>query len=171
MAKIFGENGRYPVPTRLFARALPQGTYTSRDMYLLWPLAQRYDIWVNTSFAPEEMPALARALLEERRALCGHTVLVSWDHCSIPALAQALGCTEDTCTACWDDRDYDTLLWLRYEAAAAEEDWRLTLRVGHEDFGGFQGPSSYRECIGNPFEGTNFGYGCTWQGGDQGVPP
>ena len=27
-------------------------------------------------------------------------VLVAWDHCSIPALAQAFGCDEDICIDC-----------------------------------------------------------------------
>lgn len=162
MARIFGT--RYPVPTRLFARRLPDGEYTSRDMYLLWPLSQRYRVWVNTTFAQEDGLKLAASLLEERPTLCGQTVLVSWNHCSIPALVQALGCREEPCTTCWDDGDYDTLLWLRYEAEG-DQDWRLSLRVGKERFGGFDGPSSYRECIGNPVESGNFGLPCTWRGG------
>jgi len=161
MARIFGKQGRFPEPTRLFARRMPQDIYSSRDMYLLWPLAQRYGVLVNTTFAPKDVLAMADTLLEERPELCGQTVVVSWDHCSIPALAQALGCFEEACTTCWDDRDYDTVLWLRFEAST-EQDWRLSLQVSHEEFGGFDGPSSYRECIDNPIESSKFGKPCTW---------
>jgi len=159
MARIFGTGGRLPQPTRLFARKLPEGTYSSRDTYLLWPVAQRYGVQVNTSFAAEEMMGLARSLLEERHTMCGGTILVSWDHCSIPALAQALGCRDERCLNCWDDRDYDTMLWLRFDAAS-HQSWNLSLKIAHERFGGFDGPSSYRECIGNPVEGSTFGLPC-----------
>lgn len=160
MARIFGKHGRFPEPTRLFARKMPKDIYSSRDMYLLWPLAQRYGILVNTTFAAADVLKLAGALTEERAKLCGETVLVSWDHCSIPALAQALGCREAACTTCWDDQDYDTILWLRYEASS-KQDWHMTLRVGHEKFGGFDGVSGYRECINNPVESSRFGLPCT----------
>merc|ERR1719350_534144 len=74
MARIFGgggpgAGGRFPQPARLYARRMPEGTYASRDLYLLWPLAQSSKVWVNTTFSGEEVLSLAAALLEERARL------------------------------------------------------------------------------------------------------
>jgi len=164
MAHIFGAGGRFPAPTRLFARKMREGFYSSRDLYLLWPLAQRYGLMVNLSFAAADVLELSRSLLEQRPQLCGETVVVSWDHCLIPAMAQALGCRENPCLTCWDDRDYDTLLWLRYDQLLPGGAWNVSLKVEHEGFGGFDGPSSYRECWDNIAETKAMGYPCTWTG-------
>merc|ERR1712085_145215 len=128
------------------------------DLYVLWPLAQRLRLWVNTTFAPLEVRDLAAALLQERSELCGQTVLVSWNHCAIPALAQALGCKDPACLACWDDRDFDTLFWLRFDRDAKGAEWRLDFHVEHEGFGQFQVPSGYGECSENPSDSVNFGF-------------
>lgn len=163
MARLFGPGGTFPEPSRLYARRMSEGVYASRDLYLLWPLSTRINVLVNTTFAGNEVLDLAAALLEERPNFCGQTVLVSWDHCCIPALAQALGCKDSRCMTCWDDRDYDSLFWLSYTRPRGES-WHLSFRVAHERFGRPDGPSSYRECANNPLEGSNFGYACEWVG-------
>merc|ERR1719433_2020032 len=70
VAHLFGPGGRFPTPSRLFARRLPAHMYASRDMYLLWPLAQRLGVPVNATFAEDEFASLAETLLAEREAIC-----------------------------------------------------------------------------------------------------
>eukprot|EP00928_Gymnodinium_smaydae_P055600 TRINITY_DN39104_c0_g1_i1.p2 TRINITY_DN39104_c0_g1~~TRINITY_DN39104_c0_g1_i1.p2 ORF type:complete len:300 (-),score=62.09 TRINITY_DN39104_c0_g1_i1:215-1114(-) len=162
MARIFGPDGAYPLPTRLFARKLGKDVYGSRDMYLLWPLAQRLGLVVNATFAATDVLSLAQTLLEERLSMCGQTILVSWDHCSIPALGQALGCSvaSAACGTCWDDDDYDTMWWLRYDLAGPGSDWNFSFKKVQENFALPSRLGGYRECIGNPVENRVFGYGC-----------
>jgi len=178
-ARLFGPGGQYPTPTRLFARALPPGQYSSRDLYMLWPLSQRLRVWVNTSFAQDEVLTLAQTLLDEREAMCSvatngvePTVLISWNHCNLPALAQALGCSTDECMACWDDSDFDKVLWLRYQPDARPQapvgsfrgqstSWQFLFRAGGQNFTTPPGPRGYQECAGRPVESANFGFPCS----------
>lgn len=171
LAREFGPHGPYPMPNRLFARKLNPGVYTSRDLYLLWPLAQKLGLRVNTSFGEEDAMTMVQSIEREREVKCleGHsleTVLVSWDHCSIPALAQAWGCRQEPCMRCWDDGDFEKLLWLRFTATPAAADprealsWNLTVAAVSEDFSAPRGVSGYRECLGNPAESSNYGFPC-----------
>lgn len=159
MARIFGPDGIYPTPTKLFAREISSGYFSSRDLYLLWPLAQRLQLIVNTSFAAEDAVGLVNALLSERQNMCSQTVLIAWDHCSIPAIAQGLGCNEGQCLNCWDDDDYDSMLVLRHESTPSQ-DWRVSLNVSSEGFQAPTGLGGYRECTGNPVESSKFGFPC-----------
>mmetsp|Transcript_50730 Transcript_50730/g.110768 ORF Transcript_50730/g.110768 Transcript_50730/m.110768 type:complete len:292 (-) Transcript_50730:15-890(-) len=158
VAQVFGSGGRFPIPDRLFGRRLPPRVYASRDLYLLWPLARRLSLDVNTSFSDtwEGRLGLAKALLDDREA-CGargfreRTALVSWNHCSMPALAQALGCQQGRCATCWDDRDFGTVVWIRFEAPSAQGPWKLELRQGREGLGydlhsTVRGAFDYEEC-------------------------
>ncbi|CAJ1341927.1 unnamed protein product [Effrenium voratum] len=164
LARAFGPQGQFPAPGRLFARKLIPGVYSSRDLYLLWPLAQRLHLLVNTSFAPDEALDMVNSLKAEREASClagsELTVLVSWDHCSIPALAQALGCEDEMCKLCWDDADFDKVLWLRFTALTSDTRWNLTPRAVAEGFAAPKSVAGYRECLGNPAESSNFGFKC-----------
>eukprot|EP00435_Cladocopium_sp_Y103_P045930 s1425_g13.t1 len=168
MAAEFGPEGQYPMPNRLYARRLKRGVYTSRDLFLLWPLAQRLRLLVNTTFDEGGALGLVRSLESEREAQClsgrsEETVLVAWDHCSLPALAQALGCDEEQCLDCWDDGNFDKLLWLRFTAVPKSKQklsWNLTTRAVSEHFAPPQGFMGYRECLGNPAESSNYGFAC-----------
>jgi len=168
MAMEFGPGGEYPMPNRLYARRLNRGVYTSRDLYLLWPLAQRLRLLVNTSFSEDGALSLVHSLEREREAQClsgksEETVLVAWDHCSIPALAQALGCDEDICIDCWDDGNFQKMLWLRFTAFPKSKpnlSWNLTTRAVSEHFAPPKVFMGYKECVGNPAESSNYGFAC-----------
>lgn len=54
---------------------MPQDVYSSRDLYLLWPLAQRYGLLVNTSFTAARVLDLASTLLQERSVGGGRLVM------------------------------------------------------------------------------------------------
>lgn len=171
MAALFSPGGRFPVPSRLFARTIPPRHFTSRDMYLLWPLAQRLGVWVNTSFAEEDSLAFAQMLLDEREAMCKEApigsipmVLVSWNHCTIPALTQAMGCHADICLDCWDDADFDTVLQLTFRRSAGGP-WTLDVRKDAEGFKAPRGLEGQRECKGSPAASARFGFPCRpWTG-------
>ncbi|CAE8589456.1 unnamed protein product [Polarella glacialis] len=180
LARVFGPGGSFPVPRRLYARQLAEGKFANRDLFLLWPLAQRLGVMVNTSFSEDDMLGLAEALLAEKEAMCDaepkrreHSVLVSWKHCSIPALAQALGCHADRCTTCWDDGDFETVLWLKYTTLARSGAWNLSFQLGSEEFHPPTRVEGYRECYGSSVESSNFGLPCkppiSWMTG--GFPP
>lgn len=169
MGAIFGPGGKYPIPDRLFARHLEPGVYSSRDLYLLWPLAQRLRLVVNTTFKQEDPLELVRALHEGREAGCPsgrteQTVLVSWDHCTIPTLAQALGCDDQICRSCWDDADYDQVIWLRYaglrQPSHKKMSWNMTAKAVAENFSLPRGAMGYKECLKNPAENRRFGFTC-----------
>ena len=168
MAMEFGPGGEFPMPNRLYARRLNRGVYTSRDLYLLWPLAQRLRLLVNTSFDEDGALSLVHSLEREREVQClsgksEETVLVAWDHCSIPALAQAFGCDEDVCIDCWDDGNFQKMLWLRFTAFPKSKQnlsWNLTTRAVSEHFAPPKGFMGYKECVGNPAESSNYGFAC-----------
>eukprot|EP00421_Protoceratium_reticulatum_P001906 CAMPEP_0168366080 /NCGR_PEP_ID=MMETSP0228-20121227/5044_1 /TAXON_ID=133427 /ORGANISM="Protoceratium reticulatum, Strain CCCM 535 (=CCMP 1889)" /LENGTH=142 /DNA_ID=CAMNT_0008378871 /DNA_START=1 /DNA_END=427 /DNA_ORIENTATION=- len=102
-------------------QAAAPGAFVNRDLYLLWPLAQRLGLRVNTTFEETDFEGLASSLLGTREAACASspspTVLISWNHCLIPALARALGCVDSACLSCWDDDDFDKVLWLQFALA------------------------------------------------------
>lgn len=166
LAHIFGPGGKYPVPQRLYGRSLLPGFYSNRDLYLLWPLAQRLGILINTSFGQEEPVSLAQALTKDREATCSSdgiedTVLVSWNHCEIPALSQSLGCHRGRCVTCWDDGDFETILWLRFATSKGPTGpWNLTLRVDKEGFTKSTRILGNKECEGSDADSTNFGFSC-----------
>ena len=56
--------------------------------------------------APAGGGVAAEAAIGAARAACG-VVLVCWDHCQLPALLRALGCTTTRCETCWPDGRYD----------------------------------------------------------------
>jgi len=157
LAHIFGPGGSFPQPTQLFARRMGAGIYASRDMYLLWPLAQRLGLWINASFEQTNIAGFAAALLDSREAMCSSvassspvapTALVSWNHCFLPSLAQALGCQDEFCTSCWDDNNYDSVVTLNYKRNTSGE-WNMNFALAREGFTKSYPagtPFVYKEC-------------------------
>lgn len=50
---------------------------------------------------------------------------------------------------CWDDDDYDSMLWLRF-GRSRDGAWNLRFKPGHEGYRTARGLGGYRECIGSP---------------------
>ena len=45
---------KFEVPDRLYARQLPAGYFASRDLWLLWPTAQRFRLLVDAPLPAAE---------------------------------------------------------------------------------------------------------------------
>jgi len=174
LAQIFGPGGAFPKPTELFARRLGAGLYASRDMYLLWPLAQRLGLWINATYQQTDISGFAAALLANREAMCSSTAstasmvptaLVSWNHCFLPALSQALGCHDTFCMTCWDDNNYESVLTLNFKRNTSGH-WSMNPSVKSQNFSQAFPPTTpflYKECTikTSSDQGDNLIHQCT----------
>ena len=153
LAQLFGST--LPPPTHIFARrpAEAEPDYADRDLWMLWPTAQRFGLRVNATLAKEEVPALAAALAS-RQHPPGSVILLSWDHCQVPWLLQELGCASHLCRRCWSDVDFDSVLVLSLREGAAPT--VKSLREGFEGRGRYRVGSCRNEVGGDRCEESLF---------------
>jgi len=118
LAQLVGDS-RWPAFTAVFASNPRAPPYVLREAETVGPLAQLLGLRVNTSFAQSEGVGLAQAALAAARAQCG-VVLICWEHCRIPGLLQALGCTALDCVGCWADGVYERVIRLRADSASKQ---------------------------------------------------
>eukprot|EP00397_Hematodinium_sp_SG-2012_P054438 GEMP01065640.1.p1 GENE.GEMP01065640.1~~GEMP01065640.1.p1 ORF type:complete len:201 (+),score=35.13 GEMP01065640.1:247-849(+) len=104
MAQYFAMRDK---PSRIFA---PPATDTKREIETVEPLAVLFSQSINTTFAWGDEIQLAETL---QKARMGTNAIVCWEHCRLPRLLQALGCTLPQCMKCWPDSDYST--FIRFE--------------------------------------------------------
>jgi hypothetical protein len=96
---------RVTAPAALFASA-PKGPDAGlRAIETLTPLAKRLGLDIDESFARGDETALAARLVKERG-----TVLVAWEHHSIPALVAAIGLPSPSAPTHWKGDRFD-LIW------------------------------------------------------------
>jgi hypothetical protein len=114
---LFGTPGngdhRWPVPTALFALTEDRSTnYNFREIETLLPLANKYGLKIDSDVKHNE--ALAKRIFKElaKGHWCGKTVLVSWKHEYLGALAQQLGCVD--CPFDYPDAVFDEVWQLKY---------------------------------------------------------
>lgn len=108
--KAAGRPDPLPVPDVIFA-AKDSGK-SRRPSLTAAPLAAKMRLKINAEFEDdEETTKLAKELLTKKYA--GKTVLVSWRHSNIPALAKALGAGGPLD---WKDAVYDRVWKITYDA-------------------------------------------------------
>ncbi|RZA07585.1 MAG: histidine phosphatase family protein [Proteobacteria bacterium] len=93
-------------PELIFAAAPKHAHSSVRPYQTVAPLARALHLKVNLDYTKDETEELARDLLKAPE-YDGKTILISWVHKEIPALAEALGATE--VPAKWDGDTYDRI--------------------------------------------------------------
>jgi len=118
-------NHTWPAFSHVFASSPRLPPHVLREVQTVEPLAAILGIPVNATFAQDEISALASAALEAASSSCGATVLISFEHCRIPWLLMALGCSEPICVGCWADGVYDRFIVLESDTSGH---WVATAR-------------------------------------------
>lgn len=95
-----------------------------REYQTVAPLAeQTLGISVNTSFTKDDFSGVALAAAQASLATCDVPVLISWDHCSLPALLRSgFGCNQIECSRCWPDHHYDEVMKLKARIIVKDRD-------------------------------------------------
>jgi hypothetical protein len=96
----------------IFVPSLGEGKSTShsRMFQTATPYAVQHNMDINTKYKESDPAGVATAIKKQ-----AGTVLVIWEHNNIPAIAKALGVTENLA---WEKDDYDSL-------------WIITFKNGH----------------------------------------
>lgn len=154
-------DGKWPRFSHVYATSPYEAPFVRREWQTVEPLASELGVPVDTTFTKEQTDRVAiGALRAVREGACGQRVLISWEHCRIPSLLMALGCTSNACVRCWPDGVYDSFFVLDVGSE--------TLQV-HEQQEGFArdvpGYAEY-ECAGplrRPYSHCRYANG-TWIG-------
>jgi len=133
------EAGRWPRFSAVYASS-PQPVL--REKQTVEPLAAAIGVPVNDSFAQRDGEA---SLAAAARLQCG-VVLISWEHCRIPALLGLLGCGTDPCAACVPDGAYDAVERLQIEPGGRARrlpPWREGFRNDTQGFTDYECADSF----------------------------
>jgi uncharacterized membrane protein YidH (DUF202 family) len=142
-------------PTALMAFAWRGPGSSYRGIQTLMPLASNLNLTIDSSVLKDDMPGFVAAV--QRKAQCGGTLLVAWQHDNLPKIAKALGapnhatavpiwpssCSSDsypepppkrpgsTASHC-----FDQIMVLNMSRWAAGEQWIVgDIKLMHEGFG------------------------------------
>mmetsp|Transcript_11429 Transcript_11429/g.34100 ORF Transcript_11429/g.34100 Transcript_11429/m.34100 type:complete len:306 (-) Transcript_11429:72-989(-) len=130
---LFGQNGRFPAPDRLYARK-PEGKRKPvlRSMETLTPTAEKFALPIDVNYGVESYKQLAEAVRADVRSgkLADELVVIAWKHENLQALARALGWSK---APPWRWDDFDTLFVLTYRKDYAGA-WRCTGALDAENF-------------------------------------
>jgi hypothetical protein len=98
-------HSRFGLPSAIYVPDKGKGNTKRSRMYkTILPFASKYRLPLNTDFREDELPALAKNILQQRGV-----VLVVWEHSGLPEIARNLGVREDHLH--WKDDDYDSM-WI-----------------------------------------------------------
>ena len=100
---------KFGAPAYLFAPALALGEETkhARMFQTITPVAIKYNLPINTSYAEKDSALLARDLKARKG-----TVIVIWEHKAIAPIVRSLGVTSPNLM--WRDDDYDSIWIVTY---------------------------------------------------------
>lgn len=184
LTTLFGDNARWPAPSYIFAEAPgarrnPQ-KMNFREVETVLPLAEKFNLTVDTSFSTLETTHLARKVQGMMRSgeMCGKLIVISWKHSKVPHMAQFLGCGPlDGCPIHYKGNDFDHLWQLKFVyrtpfhssrkhlKAPKESEWAIYGSVQPENFD----PLAFSKTIGDyPPGGTKTGG--RWRAFDHEIP-
>ena len=136
--RMLVETGRWPRFRAVYASSPLAPPYVLREVQTVEPLAAAIGVPVNASFAQTDGEALAAAARAHASG-CGGVVLISWEHCRIPALLDLLDCAAEQCAACWPDGAYDHVERLQIEPDGSVQRLPPTREGFRNDTLGFDG--------------------------------
>ena len=120
-------NGTWPRFARVFAVNSHTQEHMLREVETALPMAARTGVTIDERFTKDQEVPLAAAVTAAALASC-RPILVVWEHCRIPALAMALGCSHAACSVCWTDTNFGEVLRIDVRTG--------TVAVGDEEFAG-----------------------------------
>mmetsp|Transcript_9199 Transcript_9199/g.22595 ORF Transcript_9199/g.22595 Transcript_9199/m.22595 type:complete len:281 (+) Transcript_9199:315-1157(+) len=104
---------------RLYASNAKVAPYVEREIETLQPLSEAVQVPIITKYPKTDGTRLATNVFQSLGFNCNKSILISWDHCTIPRLAHSLGCKEEACMECWSDKDFDSYLQLSYNCRSS----------------------------------------------------
>mmetsp|Transcript_27508 Transcript_27508/g.94649 ORF Transcript_27508/g.94649 Transcript_27508/m.94649 type:complete len:251 (+) Transcript_27508:86-838(+) len=127
---FLGAGARWPVPARLYARALEQPHYVLRSVETLTPLAQQIGVDINATYGVQNVDKFAALLKHdvESGALCGKVVLICWKHENIPVLIKKLRYALPKHFK-WQSNDYDKAVVIDYTLSRDGRDSKVGVSV------------------------------------------
>ena len=121
LATLFGEGGKWPVPSYLIAMAEGERHNPSvknwREIETLQPLANKVNMEIDTSYGFPEKNELTDYIYSLLRSgeMCGKLAVLSWKHHDIPHFAHSMGCgPEEGCPISFEEYDYDHVWEIKY---------------------------------------------------------
>lgn len=107
-------NAKFGVPSAIFVPSVGSGkkTKTARMFQTITPFAVKYNLPVNSNYDEEDYKDIARDVT----ARTG-TVIMVWEHNTIPALAQALGVKKEMN---WKGSDFDSIWVINFKNGKAK---------------------------------------------------
>lgn len=116
--------------------------FITREMDTLVPLSQRTGVPIMARFNESEGARVGDYLFGRPEPICGRNVVISWEHCWIPQMLDAVGCDTDACRACWDDADFDRVVRIvarqRHDPKSGRCVWGMRSSIETEGFGGVE---------------------------------
>jgi hypothetical protein len=101
-------HSKFNTPSYTFVPTLGSGTVTNhaRMFQTISPFAIRYNLSINSKFSGNDYANVAKSVLEKTG-----TVLLVWNHSSIPSLVTKLGVSQPPR---WEDNDFDSIWIISY---------------------------------------------------------
>ena len=121
-ATLFGEGGKYPEPSFIFA--LNAGERHNpivrnwREIETVQPLADKINATIDTKYVFPKKKELTDHIysLLQSSTTCGKIAVVSWKHHDIPNFSHSLGCgPEQGCPLTFGEEDYDSIWQIKYK--------------------------------------------------------
>mmetsp|Transcript_24034 Transcript_24034/g.36647 ORF Transcript_24034/g.36647 Transcript_24034/m.36647 type:complete len:367 (-) Transcript_24034:76-1176(-) len=121
-ATLFGEGGKYPEPSYIFA--LNAGERHNpivrnwREIETVQPLADKINATIDTEYVFPKKRELVDHIysLLQSTTTCGKIAVVSWKHHDIPKFSHSLGCgPEQGCPITFGEEDYDSIWQIKYK--------------------------------------------------------
>lgn len=103
---------KYGTPVAIYAEAPHNSTATTRAILTCTPTANALNIVVQSPYTRDEYAALAQDILNNQQ-YSGKTILICWEHKTIPLLANALGV--QPMPPSWPKDVFDRTLVINYQ--------------------------------------------------------
>ena len=121
LATLFGDGGKWPAPSYLFAMAAGERNnplvQNWREIETVQPLADKMNMTIDQSFGFPEKNELESHIYSLLRSgdMCGKLAVMSWKHHDIPHFSHAMGCgPEEGCPMSFEEDDYDSVWQIKY---------------------------------------------------------
>lgn len=98
-------------PAAIFAAAPKKEGSSIRSIQTVTPLAQNFNMDINTSFTKKDTSTLVETVLSHD-SFQNKTIVICWERSGIPVLAKLFGIQELNFK--WDKNNFNSILFIRY---------------------------------------------------------
>ena len=121
IATLFGDSGRWPEPSYIFAMKAAErhNQYVKnwREIETVIPLSKKFNVDIDDSYGYPEKKKFEKHLFKMLMTgeLCGKVAVISWKHHDMPHFAHTMGCgPENGCPMMYGENDYESVWQLSY---------------------------------------------------------